>query len=71
MRAVGFVSVTLFIATEILAACGAGVWAISGLAGLGTVGTEALAVLFGLPALYAVVKCVQLALIAETDPAND
>ncbi len=71
MRAVGFVSVTLFIATEVFAGWGASVWALSGLLGLGAMGTEVVAVLIGLPALYAVFKCAQLALIAELDPAND
>lgn len=71
MRLLGFVSVTLFVASEVVAATGAGVWALSGLLGLGLTGTEVLAALFGVPALYVIFKCAQLALIAETDPAND
>jgi hypothetical protein len=71
MRVIGMVSVTLFIATEVLAAYGAGVWALSGLIGLGGTGTMVLGAILGLPAVYAIAKCAQLAFLAEMDPAND
>ncbi|WP_265515558.1 hypothetical protein [Nitratireductor luteus] len=71
MRIVGLVSVTLFVATEIVAATGAGLWALTGLLGLGEVGTLVVGAVLGLPALYAVYICARLAFKAEMDPAND
>lgn len=70
-RVVGCVSVSLFIATEIAVAGGAGIWAISGLLGASAAGTMILAVMIGLPALYAIYKCTRLAMEAETDPLNE
>ena len=71
MRMVGFLSVSLFIATEVAAASGAGIWAISGLLGLNAAGTGVLGAVIGLPALYAVYQCTRLAMASETDPVND
>lgn len=64
-------SVTLFIATEVAAAYGAGVLALSGLLGLNPPATRMLATPLAVPAIYAVFLCAKLALAAGTDPAND
>lgn len=71
MRIVGLVSVTLFVATEIIAATGAGIWALTGLLGFGDVGALVVGAILGLPALYAIWLCACLAFKAEMDPAND
>ncbi|WP_367715197.1 hypothetical protein AB2N04_14915 [Nitratireductor sp. GISD-1A_MAKvit] len=67
---VGVVSVTLFTTTEIAAASAAGVWGLSGLLHLGTTGEIVLSGIIGLPAIYGVCRCAQLAFEAETDPQN-
>ncbi|WP_292894337.1 MULTISPECIES: hypothetical protein [unclassified Nitratireductor] len=67
----GFVSVTLFISTEVATASAAGIWGLSGLLHLQTVGEIILSVIIGIPALFAMVRCGQLAFAAETDPENN
>ncbi|MDV2967876.1 hypothetical protein [Nitratireductor aquimarinus] len=71
LQMLGFVSVTLFVSTEVAVASAAGVWGLSGLLHLNSVGEIVLAVIVGLPALYAMVRCGQLAFEAETDPENN
>lgn len=70
-RMLGFVAVTAFIASEIIAATGAGIWALSGLLHSTGAATGVLAVLLGIPALYLILVCARLAYLVETDPAND
>ncbi|MEC9243393.1 hypothetical protein T8J41_18120 [Nitratireductor rhodophyticola] len=70
-QAVGFVSVTLFISTEVAAASAAGIWGLSGLLHLQPLGEIILSAIVGIPALFAMVRCGQLAFAAETDPENN
>ncbi|MFC5583856.1 hypothetical protein ACFPOD_01945 [Nitratireductor kimnyeongensis] len=70
-QTLGFVSVTLFISTEVATASAAGIWGISGLLHLQTVGEVILSVIVGIPTLFAMVRCGQLAFAAETDPENN
>ncbi|MAS13456.1 MAG: hypothetical protein CMH69_09145 [Nitratireductor sp.] len=70
-QTVGFVSVTLFISTEVAAASAASIWGLSGLLHLQAVGEIILSAIIGVPALYAMVRCGQLAFAAETDPENN
>ncbi|WP_295814242.1 hypothetical protein [uncultured Nitratireductor sp.] len=70
-QVIGFVSVTIFVSTEVAAASAAGIWGLSGLLHLQTAGEIVLSVIIGVPALFAMVRCAQLAFAAETDPENN
>lgn len=67
----GFVSVSVFVATESIAAAAAAIWSVSGLFHFGTFGTAILSVIVGIPTLYAIIKSTILAFEAETDPENN
>ncbi|MBB4302571.1 hypothetical protein GGD81_001601 [Rhodobium orientis] len=67
----GFISVAVFLASEIAAAGAAVVWSISSLFGLGMVPTIVLGTLVGVPSLYGLVKATVMAFQAETDPENN
>lgn len=67
----GFIAVSVFVATEIIAAAVAAVWSISGLLSLGTFPTIVLGTLVGVPSLYGIVMTTILAFQSETDPENN
>ncbi|WP_274425670.1 hypothetical protein [Chelativorans sp. YIM 93263] len=67
----GAISVATFVSIEIAAAATAAVWALSGVLGLGQFTTVALAVLIGLPSVYAIFIVARLSFLAETDPQNN
>ncbi|KFB09226.1 hypothetical protein [Nitratireductor basaltis] len=67
----GAIAVALFVSVEVLAAAGAALWSISGLMHLGQMASTILAIVLGLPTLWAVAKICQLSWAAETDPENN
>ncbi|MCT7374678.1 hypothetical protein [Chelativorans salis] len=67
----GFISVSVFVATEITAGVAAAVWSISGVLHLGTFPTILLGTLIGIPGLYGIIKSTMMAFEAETDPENN
>lgn len=67
----GFVSVSLFMTTEIIAAAAAAVWSLSGLLHLDSFPTLVLGTLIGVASLYGIVKSTIMAFDAETDSENN
>ena len=67
----GFIAVSVFVATEIVAVAVTAVWSISGLLGLGVFPTIVLGTLVGVPSLYGIIMTTILAFQSETDPENN
>jgi hypothetical protein len=67
----GAVSVTLFIASEIIVAAAAAVWSIAGYFHLSQPLVVLLTACIGAPAIWGCWKVAKLAFDAETDPANN
>ena len=67
----GFIAVSVFVATEIIVAAVTAIWSISGLLRLGTFPTIVLGTLVGAPCLYGVIMTTILAFQSETDPENN
>lgn len=67
----GFAAVSVFVATEIIAAAGAAIWSMSGLLGLDVSATTVVAILIGVPSILGIIKTTMMAFEAETDPENN
>ncbi|WP_157019140.1 hypothetical protein [Mesorhizobium xinjiangense] len=66
-----FISVSVFVAIEIIVIAAAMVWSVSGLLHFGTYATTSLGILIAIPALFAIIKVTILAFQAETNPENN
>ncbi len=66
----GFISISVFLATEIASFAAARVWSVSGMLHLGVTMTWLLAAAVAAPSLYAIAKVSILAYQAQTDPQN-
>ena len=67
----GFVSISVFLVTEIVVTAGAAIWSLSGLLGLGDAGIWVLGAILAVPSLYAIGMVVLLAWEAQTNPEHD
>lgn len=67
----GFISISVFLATEIAVTAGAAIWSLSGLLGLGDAGIWVLGAILAVPSLYAIGMVVLLAWEAQTNPDHD
>ncbi len=67
----GFVSISVFVATEFLAVAAALVWSVSGILQFDARSTTVLAIMIAVPTLFAVIKISILAYESETDPENN
>ncbi len=65
MALLGFAGVFAFVTTEVVATFAAALWAATGLLHLGHVATIAMAILLGIPALWAIAMTARLAWQAE------
>lgn len=67
----GFIAVSIFVATEVIAAAAAAVWSISGLLELSAFPMIVLGTVVGFPCLYGIIMTTVMAFEAETDPENN